>query len=323
MGFFTAFQETAYPSARVEISSTNGGFDLPTARGLSWAAQLAYETSDEAKFSRILSRWGWQLAAIIAADFNSVLPISATNGFVARVGDATVIAFTGTEPENLLQWVRNFTVSAGEGVHEGFEAGVEAVWEEQLRPHIAAAANLYIAGHSLGAALSVIAAARLCREMPEAAGKLRAVYALGMPRVFTAASAQAYNDTRLTPDASLGQRTFRLIHGADIVPHVPSAIGHLDYRHVGGALACPRGNRFNSQALQPPDSEPAAEDSPLSIKSLLGGGPGSGNSEMPPFPAAHVGVAFAINALPRAVRDHLMDGYLRALGVLENASETR
>lgn len=321
MGFFTAFQENTYPSTRVEFSSTNGGFSLPTALGLSWAAQLAYETSDEGKFSRILSRWGWKLVAIIAADFNSVLPISTTNGFVARAGDATVIAFTGTEPENLLQWMRNFTVGAGEGVHEGFEAGVEAVWEEQLRPHIAAGANLYFAGHSLGAALSVIAAARLCREIPEAAGKVRAVYTLGMPRVFTAASAQAYNDTRLAPDASLGQRTFRLVHGADIVPHVPSAIGDLDYRHVGGALACPRGGRFNPQALQPPDNEPTADDSPLSIKSLLGGGPGSGNGEMPPFPAAHAGVAFAMNALPRAVRDHLMDGYLRALGALENASE--
>ena len=47
MGFFTAFKENAYPSARVEISSTNGGFGLPTARGLSWAAQLAYDTTDE------------------------------------------------------------------------------------------------------------------------------------------------------------------------------------------------------------------------------------------------------------------------------------
>jgi hypothetical protein len=37
---------------------------------------------------------------------------------------------------------------------------------------------------------------------------------------------------------------------------------------------------------------------------------------MPRFPAARAGVAFAIDALPRAIRDHLMDGYLRALGAL-------
>ncbi len=323
MGFFTAFAESAYPAAASAGFPRKDGFDLVAARALAWAAQLAYETTDEAKFSRILSRWNWKLETTIAADFNSVLPISTTSGYIARTDDATVIAFTGTEPENLLQWVRNLTIGADEGVHEGFESGVEAVWVEQLRPHIAAAAGLYFAGHSLGGALSVIAAARLCREMPEAAAKLRAVYTLGMPRVFTAASARAYNDTRLAPDASLGQRTFRLIHGADIVPHVPPTIGHLDYCHVGGALACPRGGRFNPQALQPPDSEPAANNSPLSIKSLLGGDPDSGNGEMPPFPAAHAGVAFAMNALPRAVRDHLMDGYLRALGALENASEPR
>jgi hypothetical protein len=37
---------------------------------------------------------------------------------------------------------------------------------------------------------------------------------------------------------------------------------------------------------------------------------------MPPFPADHAGVAMVIDTLPRAVRDHMMDGYLRALGAL-------
>ena len=323
MGLFTSFAENAFPAAQMAPASAGASFDLPAARALAWAAQLAYETADEAKFSRILARWGWSLETIVAGDFNSVLPIATTNGFVVRAGDATVIAFAGTEPENLLQWVRNFTFGAGEGVHEGFEAGVEAVWAEQLRPHIAAATSLCFAGHSLGAALSAVTAARLCREMPEAAAKLRAVYALGMPRVFTGPSAQAYNDTRLAPDATLGERTFRLIHGADIVPHVPPAIGRLDYRHVGRAVSSPRGGRFDPQALQPPGAEPGDGNSPLSIKSLLGGGPDSGNGEMPPFPADHAGVALVIDTLPRAVRDHLMDGYLRALGALENAPEAR
>ncbi len=316
MGLFTAFAESVYPAAPPAAFSRKDGFDTATARALAWSAQLAYETADGAKFSRILGRWGWTPEATIAADFSSVLPISSTSGFIARAGDATIIAFTGTEPENLLQWVRNVTIGAEEGVHEGFEAGVEAVWDEQLRPHIAAAASLYFAGHSLGGARSVIAAARLCREMPEAAAKLRAVYTLGMPRVFTRTSAQDYDTAPLGSDATLGQRTFRLIHGADIVPHVPPAIAHLDYRHVGRALSCPRGGRFDPQALQPPGFEPGDGDSPLSIKSLLGGGPDSGNGGMPSFPADHAGVALAIDALPRAVRDHLMDGYLRALGAL-------
>lgn len=317
MGLFTAFREDVFPTAPIGPVPSAGCLDLPTARALAWSAQLAYETADEAKFSRILARWGWRLETIIAGDFNSVLPISTTNGYVARAGDATIAAFAGTEPENLLQWVRNLTIGADEGVHEGFEAGVEVVWAEQLRPHIAAATDLYFAGHSLGGALSVVAAARLCGEMPEAAAKLRAVYSLGMPRVFTGAAAQAYDNAPISSDAAtLGQRTFRLIHGADIVPHVPPAIAHLDYRHVGRALSCPRGRRFDPQALQPPGAEPGDGDSPRSIKSLLGGGPDSGNGGMPSFPAEHAGAALVIDALPRAVRDHLMDGYLRALGAL-------
>jgi hypothetical protein len=316
MGIFTAFEEAAYPTAGGGISPAPAFFLLATARTLAWAAQLAYETADEAKFSRILFRWGWDLQAVIAGNFNSVLPISTTNGFVGRAGNATIIAFTGTEPENLLQWVRNFTIGADEGVHEGFEAGVAAVWAEHVQPHIAAATDLYITGHSLGGALSAVAAARLCREMPEATAKLRTVCTLGMPRVFTGASARAYDDTRLGADATLGQRTFRLIHGADIVPHVPPSIAHLDYRHVGRALSCQRGGRFDPLAMQPPGAEPADGDSPLSIKALLGGGPSAGEDDMPRFPAARAGVAFAIDALPRAIRDHLMDGYLRALGAL-------
>ena len=87
-----------------------------------------------------------------------------------------------------------------------------------------------------------------------------------------------------------------------MVPHAPPAIATSTTAMWAGPYQ-PRGGRFDPQALQPPGAEPSDGDSPLSIKSLLRGGPDSGNGGMPPFPADHAGVALVIDALPRAVRD--------------------
>jgi len=314
MGLFTALKEEVYPIKRVETFPTSPAFHMETARALAWAAQLAYETAEEEKFERILGRWGWRLDSMLDGIFSSALPVSTTRGYVAHAGDATIVAFAGTEPTNLLQWVQNFSIGIDAGVHEGFEAGVEAVWEVQLLPLIGTASALYFTGHSLGGALSVAAAHRLCKETPAAAAKIRGVYTIGMPRVGIERFAQAYNDANAGPQPPLGQRTFRLVHGADIVPHVPTTVAPVSYRHVGHALACPHGGRFDPQELRPPQMETADADEPVSIRSFLTAGDDTANGSLPSFPAENILVVPIIEAMPRPVRDHLMDRYLRALG---------
>src|SRR5262249_29185876 len=71
-------------------------------------------------------------------------------------------------------------------------------------------------------------------------GRLRAVYAFGMPRAGTEEFARAYN-------ATLGPRTFRLVHGEDLVPTVPPSEIHA--KHVGLLLSCPRLGKFNERDL--------------------------------------------------------------------------
>src|SRR5712692_607691 len=82
-----------------------------------------------------------------------------------------------------------------------------------------------------------------------------AVYTFGMPRPGSDSFASDYN-------AELGMRTYRLVHGEDIVPTVaPSEMG---FRHVGRFLHCPRLGRFAETDLAPDPSS----DAPPFIKGI-------------------------------------------------------
>jgi pimeloyl-ACP methyl ester carboxylesterase len=85
-------------------------------------------------------------------------------------------------------------------------------------------AKLIFAGHSLGGALAVIAAS-------DAKTDAAAVYTFGMPRAGNAGFVAGYN-------GRLGDRTFRLVYGNDIVPMVPAEpFGHVGrYLHSQGGV---------------------------------------------------------------------------------------
>jgi hypothetical protein len=185
MGKFTAFKEDVYPPSQLTAFPAAGAFAMESAKSLAWAAQLAYETANKPKFDRILTGWGWQRDAILDGVFSKALRFTIAGGFVAHVGQTTVVAFAGTEPEKPAQWIEDFSIRSVDGMHEGFRAGVEAVWKTQLAALIDGATEIYFCGHSLGGALCAAAAHRLCREKPEAAVKIRGVYTMGMPRVGT------------------------------------------------------------------------------------------------------------------------------------------
>lgn len=80
---------------------------------------------------------------------------------------------------------------------------------------------LYITGHSLGAALATLMAARLAQDKVYG---VHAVHTFGSPRVGDAEFARAY-------EAALGHCTFRVVNGEDLVTRVPP--GALHYEHVG------------------------------------------------------------------------------------------
>ena len=102
----------------------------------------------------------------------------------------------------------------GERVHSGFKAALDEIWDE-LRPEIeklqAEGLNIWLTGHSLGAALATLAADRL--------QDVQGLYTFGSPRV---------GDKGF--QAHFQVQAYRVVNGKDIVATVP---GEGPFRHVG------------------------------------------------------------------------------------------
>jgi triacylglycerol lipase len=215
-------------------------FRVGNARALMWMSQLAYEVRHaQHKVEPVLKRWGLRPVALVANTKASGLPLSSTRGIIATGHGATMMTFAGTDPVAFANWITNFNLGApARDIHRGFDGAVDAVWDDvsAALTQVTDAQPLFIAGHSLGGALAMIAAERLLRER-----NIRAsgVYTFGAPRVGTQAFADSYNASRL------GDRSYRFVHGLDIVPTLPpSALG---FRHAGRMVLCKRGGRFDGE----------------------------------------------------------------------------
>ncbi|MBC7174587.1 MAG: hypothetical protein H5U40_19230, partial [Polyangiaceae bacterium] len=114
---------------------------------------------------------------------NPAMLIVATAYFVrSQCGRVGVLSFRGTEPVNAINWLTDADVTQravnGGKVHAGFYANLQSLWDEVCE-HIGEATTprgvttgdgskcrlpmqvLYVTGHSLGAAMAALAAARI------------------------------------------------------------------------------------------------------------------------------------------------------------------
>jgi thioesterase domain-containing protein len=105
--------------------------------------------------------------------------------------------------------------------HRGFVAALDGVWSDVLQAVQALGPGrpIFIAGHSLGAALAQLTALRLVAHGQAVAG----VYTYGSPRVGDTEFRSAY-------DAALGERTFMHVNDEDVVPTIPP--GWTGFDHV-------------------------------------------------------------------------------------------
>jgi hypothetical protein len=194
---------------------------------LAEAALLAYWDPDEAR-----QRFA---AAGLAAE---LVESGDTQAYVASMAGAVIVAFRGTEQDQLgdaFDDARFGLVRATHGsVHEGFRDALDRVWPAILGKLTALAGSrtVWFSGHSLGAALATLAADRL----PTTAG----VCTIGSPRVGDRAFAAAF-------DARFGARAVRYVSGADIVTHVPPPFP-LPYKHVGRLRQITPDGRITTQA---------------------------------------------------------------------------
>ena len=136
-------------------------------------------------------------------------------GFLGVCDTHAVLAFRGTNPIRITNWVTDAVVKLVEcgeydgRVHHGFSSALHRTWEH-VEPILALVRNkpLFITGHSMGGALAMLTACRLAKiDTPPAA-----VYTFGAPRVGDPAFCDGY-----------ALPTYRVVNRLDLVPELPIA----------------------------------------------------------------------------------------------------
>jgi hypothetical protein len=323
LSFLTKLPAELYRLDAFKQFSGGTDFEIGNARAMAWMSQLAYETDEPEKIAKILQSFGLALVegGVLVEESKTVLPKASTHCFVASHPKAVIVAFAGTDPVSLANWISDFDahLDVTTGAAEGYEGAAAVVWSELkqlLEQCVAPGGKVFVTGHSLGGALAALIAHRISTELQP---DVDAVYTFGMPRPGNKAFADLYN-------RQLGMRTYRLVHGEDIVPTVaPTSFG---FRHLGRVLHCERLGRFDQANLAsdtssdfPPFVSGVAKDlrdhlhGPLSavlsiaarIKMAVALLTGMGPSNMRTDPGG-----ILIEMLPPRLRDHMPDRYIGA-----------
>ncbi|MGC2653062.1 MAG: lipase family protein [Mycobacterium sp.] len=227
MAFDAVFaRDVALPLAAAAYTVMNGGpADLPA--GFTQTALIRADTVVLAATTNLHPAVG-----AMAKDTNVF-------GLIGR-NTATRTAFVSFRGSaDLADWLADFdaipTVYVPIANFGEVAAGFQAVYElvrESIATNLAAAAagcdDILITGHSLGAALAVLAAPDIFRKMTPNVIEPRLITFAG-PRVGLTGFATAFN--------TLIESCFRVVNYLDIVPQVPPA----PYVHVGDEVAVDSG----------------------------------------------------------------------------------
>jgi len=149
-----------------------------------------------------------------------------THAYVAEMPAFAVVAFRGTQVDTFWETLADIVTDLGviptlaKGapgvVHSGFQAGLDDVWEP-LRKRLEALPEgkpVWFTGHSLGAALATLAAARF--------GRAQGLYTFGSPRVGNLAFVNGVTCP-----------VFRVVNNMDVVTTLPIELPFA-YTHAGG-----------------------------------------------------------------------------------------
>ena len=326
MSFFTTLPRELYSAKAFDDFVAGGDFRLGNAKAMIWMSQLAYEAEDPGQpgmVTDVLESLGLKLVegGMIANDDTMIVPQVKTRGFVAAGHGATIVAFAGTDPVVLANWLTDFDAHIGNAqTADGYRIAAAAV-ADQVKKAVSAPAlannKIFVTGHSLGGALAALSA----HEILGKGAEVTAVYTFGMPR----AGSPDFAATQYDP--SLGSRTYRLAQGQDLVPTVaPAEIG---FHHLGRYLHCDRGGRFDAGALaadtrsdDPPFVAGVAKElsdflngplvAALDMFNQLESAALSALGHGPPGARTDPG-GIAIELLPPRLRDHMTDRYIGAL----------
>lgn len=194
-------------------------------------------------------------------------------GFTGILNNVIYVAWRGTVLTDIKNWVNNFKFNqvpykgvSGAAVHEGFYSEYLSTRNASLdavRRALAACpkCSVTVTGHSLGGALSVLSALDVTSI---AIGRAVSLTALSSPRLGNVAF-KNYVERIIT-----ASRRWRVVNGADVVPHVPPRL--FGYEHIGNE-AWLRAGKWNfcstGESLSCSDQLAPLFD-PLSHTSILG-----------------------------------------------------
>jgi triacylglycerol lipase len=183
-----------------------------------------------------------------------------TQAFLVADAEKIIVAFRGTD--TMKDWLADFDIDLiggpfGSRVHEGFDRALSFIWKDiqitinALKPRSALdketreaivkgtyrntvqAPSLWFTGHSLGAALAILAVARL-REKDQ---PVHGLYSFGAPRVGDRTFHEKFN-------ADFRSKNFRFVNKNDLVTRVPTRA--LFYSHVGQLCYFDEDNRLRN-----------------------------------------------------------------------------
>lgn len=197
-------------------------YDPRNAYWLGRIAALAYDAPDKAGAQ--FRDWGFDRIRFLDRDD--------TQGYVLGSSTLVVVAFRGTEPDRLQDWLSDANAAFVTGpwgrVHAGFQKALGLVWEEMgltIGAFQDRGQALFVTGHSLGAALATLAVAHM-RAGPNDK-PVRGLYTFGSPRVGDRTFETAF-------DADFGPRCYRFVNNNDLVTRVPPR--SVGFSHVGTML---------------------------------------------------------------------------------------
>jgi hypothetical protein len=199
------FRIDTTPAARPSFEPGDAKFNRANALYLAHASDIVYHRAPAVAAEQ---RLGLQAQA-----FHN--KVTRTRGFLGVCDTHAVLAFRGTNPLTIPNWLTVAVVRLVESleydgrVHYGFNSALRSTWA-QVESLLDAVGDrpLFLTGHSMGGALSVLAALRLAR----AGRPPTAVYTFGAPRVGDAGFCAGY-----------GLPTYRVVNRLDLVPELPLA----------------------------------------------------------------------------------------------------
>lgn len=179
-----------------------------------------------------------------------------------RVMPLVIIAFRGTEMrrgqmfrDGLCDLRFGMVDMEGWGrVHRGFTSGLEGVDQELLGAKLeeieGSGAQIWITGHSLGAALATLLAARILDLIERGADlSLAGLYTFGSPRVGNEEFAETFEASA----ERHGLSALRFRHANDVVTRIPiSMFRNIEYEHVGQLVYLDRDGEMHIEPEEVP-----------------------------------------------------------------------